>query len=107
MIQIHDKHVAVKLAEHNKEIGSLKHRLRELEEQNESIHSLALSVKELAVNMQNMHVEQERQNKAQELVIARINALEESPAKKWNNLEKVIITALVSGIITYMLSNIL
>ena len=102
-----DKQVAVRLAEHGKEIGSLKHRMRDIEEQNNTIHALALSVKELAVNMQNMHSELERQNRTQEQAIQRINILEERPSKRWNTLETVIITALASGIITYILSNIL
>lgn len=92
--------VAVKLAEHHKEIGSLKHRVEELEEQNTTLHSLALSVKELAVNMQNMIKEQERHSKA-------IEALEEKPAKRWDTVATVIITALVSGVITFILSNVL
>lgn len=88
------------LTKHREEIGSLKHRVSEIEEKNDCIHELTLSVKELAVNMQNMLKEQEKQN-------SRLNALEEKPAERWNTLTTVIITALASGIITYILSNVL
>lgn len=92
--------IIVKLTEHKKEIGSLKHRVTEIEEQNNTIQQLALSVKELAINMQNMLKEQEKQN-------SRINALETKPAERWNTLITVIITAIASGVITYIISNLL
>lgn len=49
-----DEEIAVTLAEHGKEIGSLKHRTKDLEEQNKVIQELVLSVRELALNMKNM-----------------------------------------------------
>ena len=99
--------VAIKIAEHGKEIGSLKHRVNELEEKTDVIQELALSVKELAMNMQSMIKEQERQSKAQERAFQRINSLEKRPAKHWDTLVTVIITAIASGVITYFLTNLL
>lgn len=98
--------IAVKLAEHNKEIGSLKYRVNDLEEQTNIIQELALSVKELAINMQSMIKEQERAAKVQEKATQRIDDLEKRPAKKWDTLTSVIITAIVSGVIGYILSGI-
>lgn len=101
-----DENIAVKLAEHNKEIGSLKHRVKELEENNTTIHELVLSVKELAMNMQSMLKEQERLNKTQEAQAQRLNALEDKPAKRWESLVTIITTAIASGIIGYILAAI-
>lgn len=98
-----DESVAVKLAEHGKEIGSLKHRVKELEEQNEVIQDLALSVQKLAMSVQSMVKEQERYSKAQERAFQRIESLEKKPAKYWDTVITVIITALLSGAITHFL----
>lgn len=92
--------IAVKLAEHSKEIGSLKHRVGEAEEKLDVLQELTISVKELAVNMQAMLKEQEKQGK-------RIETIEQQPANRWNTLTTVIITAIASGIITYILTALL
>lgn len=102
-----NEEIAVKIAEHNQEIGSLKHRVKGLEGKQETIHQLALSVQQLADNMQSMLKEQERSAKLQDLAIKRIEKLESKPAKNWDTLITVIITALASGFITYVLTNAL
>ena len=101
-----DEEVLVKLTKHEEEIGSLKYRVKEVEEQYELIQELTLSVQKLALNIQSMVKEQERYSKAQERIFQRIESLESKPAKRWDTLTTVIITALASGIITYILSNI-
>ena len=102
-----DEKVAVKIAEHEKEIGSLKHRVADLEELTKTIHELTLSVQELAINIQNMIKEQDRYSKTQEQMLEKIDKLEEQPAKKWDNLTTVVLTALVTGVISFLLSTIL
>lgn len=102
-----NEEIAVTLAEHHKEIGSIKHRLSELEEQTDIIQKLALSVQELSFSIQEMVKEQERYSKAQERAFKRINALEQKPAKRWDKVTMVVITAVVTGIVTFMLSGIL
>lgn len=92
--------ITIELTKHTEEIGSLKHRVNELEDLTDTIHKLALSVNELAVNMKNMIKEQETQGK-------RIETLEQMPVKRYDTITTVIITALVSGIISYILANIL
>ena len=96
---MNNEDIAVTLAEHGKEIGSLKHRVNNLEEINGTIQELVLSVRELAVNMANMLKEQERQAKC-------IDTLEAQPAKRWDTVTTVVITAIASGIITYVMTNI-
>ena len=95
-----DIDIAVKIAETDKEVVSLKHRVSELEEQNDVIQQLALSVNELAINMRSMIKEQEKQGQ-------RIASLEAQPANRWNTLTTVIITAISSGLVTYVLTSLL
>lgn len=101
-----EQEIAVKLAEHWKEIESLKHRTYDLEKQTEIIQDLVLSVKELAINMQSMIKEQERYRKTQERIFSRIEVLEKEPAKNWSTLITVIITALASGLVGYVVTTI-
>lgn len=98
-----NEEIAVKIAEHGKEIGSLKHRVGDLEEITDTIHKLTLSVQELASNIQNMIKEQERYGKTQERMFQRIETLERKPAKRWESLIEKAISALIGGIIGYVL----
>lgn len=102
-----NEEIAVKLAEHNKEIGSLKHRASDLEEQNKTIQELAISVKELAINMRSMMQEQKDQG-------SRLDTLEREPAKQWNSAKKTLFTSLISTVggglavvIVYLLAQVL
>lgn len=84
-----DEEIAVKLAEYGKEIGSLKHRATDLEEQNKTIQELVLSVKELAINMRSMMEEQKDQG-------SRLDTLEREPAERWNSAKRTAFTTVVS-----------
>ena len=98
--------MAIKLAEHGKEIGSLKHRVGELEEDTNIIHELVVSVKELAMNIQSMVKEQERYAKSQERAFQRIEVLEKKPAKRWESVVTVLITVVATAVVTYCLSRL-
>ena len=82
------------------------HRLLELEEQNNTIQELVLSVQKLAMNIESMIRDQERYAKAQERIFQRIEALEEKPAKHWDTVVTVILTAIVSGVMACIMANI-
>lgn len=84
-----DEEIAVKLAEYGKEIGSLKHRATDLEEQNKTIQDLAVSVRELAINMRSMMEEQKDQG-------SRLDTLEREPAERWNSAKRTAFTTVVS-----------
>ena len=79
-----DEEIAVALNGHEHEIGSLKHRMKDQEEQSKV-------VKELALNMKNMIAEQEKQGR-------RLQALENEPAERWNSAKKTAFTTIVSVI---------
>ena len=74
-----DEEIAVKLEGHEHEIGSLKHRMKEQEEQTKTMKDLVMSVKELALNMKNMMEEQE-------------------PARKWKDSTKALFNAFLGAI---------
>ena len=84
--------VAVRLEAHDHEIGSLKHRVKDLEVQGKAIQDLVLSVNKMAVNMENMLEEQKKQGK-------RLEVLERVPAETNRQVKQAIITALVGGIV--------
>lgn len=103
---MNNEEITIKLTEHGKEIGSLKHRVNDLEEDTALIHELVISVKELALNIQSMVKEQERLAKSQERGFQRIEVLEKKPAKRWESIVTVLITAAVTAVVTYCLSRL-
>ncbi len=86
---MNNEDIAVKIAEHNKEIGSLKHRVGDLEDQTQTIQSLALSIDRLANSIDRMAKEQEKQGE-------RLKKLEDEPAERWNSAKKTAFTTIVS-----------
>lgn len=86
-----DEEIAVKLEGHDHEIGSLKHRMKDQEEQNKVIQDLVLSVKELALNMKNMIEAQGRQ-------AADIEMLKAEPAKRWKDSTKAVFNAFLGAV---------
>ena len=82
--------VAVKLAAHDHEIGSLKHRMNDQEEQGRVFNELVLSVQKLAINMERMLEEQKSQNE-------RLQKLEQEPAKQWSSMKRTIFNTIVGA----------
>lgn len=84
-----DEEIAVKLEGHDHEIGSLKHRMEEQEEQNKVIQDLVMSVQKLALTMEAMLKEQSMQGE-------RLKKLEDEPAERWNSAKKTAFTTIIS-----------
>lgn len=76
---------------HAHEIGSLKHRMKNQEEQTKMIQELVVSVKELALNMRTMMEEQKDQGE-------RLEKLEQEPAKRWKDSTKAVFNAILGAI---------
>lgn len=95
-----DVDAAVKLEGHEHEIGSLKHRVKDLEEEGKVIQGLAISINKMAVNMENMLLEQKRQGD-------RLEVLEKVPLETNKQVKAAIITALVGGIVGAILTAVL
>lgn len=88
---MNETEIAVTLEGHEHEIGSLKHRVSDLEKQVTVIQDLGISVNRMAVSMENMLAEQKSQGE-------RLASLESRDGKKWREVTKYVITALI-GII--------
>ncbi|WP_343249076.1 hypothetical protein [Diplocloster hominis] len=87
-----DAETAVKFEGHDHEIGSLKHRVKELEADSKSLQELVLSVRELAINMEHMLTEQRQQGE-------RLLTLESAPANTCRLIRNSVITALAGGVV--------
>lgn len=95
-----EKEIEIRLAEHRKDIRSLEKRMDKQEAQNEVIQNLVMSVKEMAINMTQMLEELKAQG-------VRLDKLEQKPAESWSAVKMAALTSLVSGIVGFMLGNIL
>lgn len=95
-----DAETAVKLEGHDHEIGSLKHRVKDLEEISKSLQELVLSVRGLAINMEHMVTEQRQQGK-------RLTALESAPADTYRQIRNSVITALAGGVVGAILTAVI
>lgn len=83
-----------------KDIRSLEKRMDKQEAQNEVIQDLVISVKEMAINMTQMLEELRSQG-------IRLDKLEQKPAESWSAVKMAALTSLVSGIVGFMIGNIL
>ena len=84
--------IAVLLAEHSKEIGSLKRRMGECEKEKEQLFEIVKSIERLAVNMEHMATEQQKQGE-------RLEALEHEPVDAFKHYKRQIIGCVITGII--------
>lgn len=75
-------------------------RLEKLEESISQIQAISVSVEKLAINMEHMVAELKEQG-------VRLGKLENEPAEAWNKTKNTIITAIVSGLATLILSGLI
>ena len=92
--------MVIRLTKHSEEIGSLKHRMSDVEEAVQAQVSLARSVDKLATNMEYMCKEQVSQGK-------RLERLEQAPAEDFKHYKRAIVTALTSTLIGTILGAVL
>lgn len=85
-----NEEIAVKLTALEHETKSAKHRIDDLEAQNQAIQDLALSVKELTINMSNMLEEQRRQGKD-------IEKLKAEPAERWSSMKRTVFNEMIGA----------
>ncbi|OQA48436.1 MAG: hypothetical protein BWY46_01382 [Firmicutes bacterium ADurb.Bin300] len=95
-----DQDVAIKLNDHDHEISSLKHRVKECEEQQATINKLVNSVDKLATNMENMLEEQKTQRRE-------INELKQVPAEDFKYYKRLIVGCILTGVVGAILGAIL
>lgn len=92
--------VAVGLNDHENEIKSLKHRMKEVQEQQKALMKLTSSVETLAVNMEYMAKEQTKQGE-------RLERLEREPLEESKNNKRAVINCIISGVGGAILSAII
>lgn len=85
-----NEEIAVKLTALEHETKSAKHRIDDLEAQNQAIQDLALAVKELTINMSNMLEEQRRQGKD-------IEKLKAEPAERWSSMKRTVFNQMIGA----------
>ena len=90
------------------------HRIGELEKTVKEMNELTISVEKMAASMEYMAKEQTKQGQRLEIQDQKLDRQNEKidelkmlPAKKWDNLSWLIVSALVTGILGYILGMIL
>ncbi len=90
---MNDTEVEVTLAEHNKEIGSLKHRMDKVEQIVDAVHEMAQDMIRLMEEIKHM-------NKTIEKLNIEVNELKNKPAQRWELVVTTIISALAGVFIS-------
>ncbi len=88
-----DEEIAVALAEYGKEIGSLKHRMDDVEKIVECVHQLAQEMVGLTKEIKFM-------NATIEALAAKVGQLESKPIKHWDQIVTALIAAGVGVVVT-------
>lgn len=83
-----EKDIEVKIAEQGKEIGSLKHRMNEVEDVVNVVHQLAQEMVGLTKEVGFM-------NQTLVQLTAKVTHLEQTPARRWDG----VVTALIGAVI--------
>ena len=92
--------IAIKLENHENQIGSLKHRMDEVEDKNNALTELTLSVNSLATNMKHMVHEQEKQGE-------RLERLEQAPAEEHKYYKRTILSCIITTLVGALLGGLL
>lgn len=88
-----EEEVAVTLAEHGKEIGSLKHRMNEAEKIVECVHQLAQEMVGLAKEIKHMNENMERMNREAVETKKEVGDIKNKPVKRWDRVIDALIGA--------------
>ena len=97
---MNEQDILIKLNDHDHELGSLKHRVKELEVQQGQFNALVRNVDKLATNMENMLKEQSAQR-------AEIELLKQSPAEEFKYYKHIIIGCVITGVVGTLVGAIL
>lgn len=85
-----EKDIEVKIAEQGKEIGSLKHRMNEVEDVVNVVHQLAQEMVGLTKEVGFM-------NQTLVQLTAKVTHLEQTPAKRWDGAVTALIAAIIGA----------
>lgn len=91
--------VAIKLTEHENEIGSLKHRMKAVEDTNATLTRLATAVEVMATKLENT-------GQSVDKLTAKVEALEAEPGKRWRFVVEKAIYFVVAAVVGFMLAQV-
>lgn len=94
-----DEDIAVKLTDHEHEIGSLKHRMEDLEKSNTVLNRLATAVEVMATKQDSI-------SKNVDKLTSKVESLEAEPGKRWKFVIEKSIYFAVGAVIAYMLGQV-
>lgn len=92
--------IELKLNDHEHEIKSLKHRVKDVEDKQAEISALTSSVNELAINMRYMVEEQKKQGE-------RLTKLESEPLDNAKYYKRTIVSCVITTVLGAILGAIL
>ena len=91
-----EKDIEVKIAEQGKEIGSLKHRMNEVEDVVNVVHQLAQEMVGLTKEVGFM-------NRTLVQLTAKVTHLEQTPARRWDGVVTALIGAVIGAVVAMYL----
>lgn len=94
-----NEEIAVKLEDHEHEIGSLKHRMKAAEESNSVLNRLVTAVEVMATK-------QESTMQSVDRLTTKVEALEAEPGKRWKFVIEKAIYFVVAAVVGFMLANV-
>ena len=95
-----NEEIAVQIEHHRNEIESLKHRMKDCEEQQCAFAQLVRSVDRLALNMEYMAKEQQKQGE-------RLASLEHEPTEDFRHYKRLIIGCFITGVLSATVTAVL
>lgn len=87
--------IAIKLTEHDKEIGSLKYRMNAAEESSRAVNRLATAVEVMATKQDGL-------GDKVDALSEKVDALEQKPVKRWDSLVDKLLFAVVGAVIAWI-----
>lgn len=92
-----NEEIAVKLTDHDNEIGSLKHRMKAAEEDTRALNRLATAVEVMATKQDVISDSVDR-------LTGKVEALEAEPAKRWKFVVEKSIYFIVAALMGFLLA---
>ena len=90
-----DEEIAVKLTDHENEIGSLKHRMKDVEEEHKALTELTASVRELRTDQGYLKDDVGE-------IKEDVKSLMSVPAKRWEGLVDKLLFAVAGAVIAWL-----
>lgn len=93
-----------KIARHTEQLKTCFNQIAEARSVTDSVHKLATTVEILARELQSTNSELKETNRKIDKAATEIEEIKEKPAKHWENVVSIAITAVVTAIMTYFLT---